>query len=69
MNEIKWGLNKMHREEQGKAGKEGINVLSHSENEEISMRRQFLSYFKNCPIPDDEILSNLGLFLNRQTLY
>ncbi|MDD5327087.1 MAG: crotonobetainyl-CoA--carnitine CoA-transferase [Phycisphaerae bacterium] len=32
------------------------------------MRKKFLSYFKNCPIPDEEILSNLGLFLNRQTL-
>jgi len=57
----------MH-EEQGSTEKRKINVLSHSKSEEISMRREFLSYFKNCPIPDDEILSNLGLFLNRQTL-
>jgi len=58
----------MHSQERGKASKRDITVLSHSRAEEISMRREFLSYFKNCPIPNDEILSNLGLFLNRQTL-
>jgi len=68
MKEVKEGVNKMHREGQAKSRKRKINVLGHSKSEEILLRREFLSYFKDSPIPDDEILSNLGLFLNRQTL-
>lgn len=36
--------------------------------EEESIRNQFVEHFKNCPIPDVQILSNLGLFLNSKTL-
>jgi len=38
-----------------------------SENE-AEIRRQIVEYFRNCPIPDAEILQNLPLFLSRQNL-
>ena len=31
-------------------------------------RKDFLKTFKSSPIPDDELLSNLGLYINRQKL-
>jgi len=37
-------------------------------NDEIKLRQEFFEHFKNCPIPEDELLSNLGLFINRQNL-
>lgn len=45
-----------------------IKVAGHSRNSEVQMREQFFKDFKQCPIPSSEMLSNLGLFLNRQTL-
>jgi Macrocin-O-methyltransferase (TylF) len=38
-----------------------------SESEQ-ELRRSFLEVFRRAPIPDDELLAQLGLFLNRQTL-
>src|SRR5438105_13823979 len=35
---------------------------------EISARNDFHQAFVKCPIPPEELLGNLGLFLNRQTL-
>ncbi|MCX6262328.1 MAG: crotonobetainyl-CoA--carnitine CoA-transferase, partial [Bacteroidia bacterium] len=32
------------------------------------MRAKFVSHFKNCPIPDQEIMQNLGLFLSSKNL-
>ena len=43
-----------------------INVGS--TEKELQLRERFFELFKSCPIFSDEILSNLGLFLNRQTL-
>jgi len=43
-------------------------IKGNSSVKEIDFRRKLLGQFKDCPIPDDELLSNLGLFLNRQTL-
>ena len=34
----------------------------------MSYRQRLLDLFHHCPIPDDELLSNLGLFLGRQKL-
>ena len=48
--------------------KNKFQVKKSSSVEEDNIREDFLQNFKNCPIPDDEILGNLGLFLNRQTL-
>lgn len=40
----------------------------YSSEEEIVIRKKFVEHFKNCPLPDDQILLNLGLFLNSKTL-
>jgi hypothetical protein len=32
------------------------------------IRRQMIEYFKECPIPDNEVLLNLSLFISRQNL-
>lgn len=48
--------------------KEAIGIKSYSSEREDLLRRQFLEHFKNCPIPESQILSNLGLFLNSKTL-
>jgi len=39
-----------------------------STNYEINQRNEFFKLFKNSKIPKDEILDNLGLFINRQNL-
>lgn len=43
-------------------------IKSYSSSEEDTVRHKFMEHFKNCPIPDDQILSNIGLFLNSKTL-
>jgi hypothetical protein len=35
---------------------------------ELSKRDDFFETFRRCPIPDEELLGNLGLFINRQSL-
>ena len=42
--------------------------ITYEHNDEKMARHEFLHLFKNCPIPDDEMLSNLGLFLNSKNL-
>lgn len=42
--------------------------ITYEHNDEKIARHEFLHLFKNCPIPDDEMLSNLGLFLNSKNL-
>lgn len=36
--------------------------------QKAQQRKEFLKEFKSSPIPDNEILSNLGLYINRQKL-
>lgn len=36
--------------------------------EEDIVRQQFLEHFRDCPIPDNELFSNLGLFLSSKNL-
>lgn len=48
-------------------GKKPIVAVG-SADYEIQFRRRFLNLFRSCPIPDNEVLSNLGIFLTRQTL-
>ena len=45
-----------------------INVLSGSTNDEVQKRAGMLNLLKATPIPDGELLSNLGLYISRQTL-
>ena len=42
--------------------------ITYEHNDEKIARHDFLRLFRNCPIPDDELLSNLGLFLNSKNL-
>ena len=45
-----------------------IKVKWNASQNELQNRKKFVQNFKNCPIPDEEILSNLSLFINRQNL-
>ena len=47
---------------------DGYKILGRSSQKEHSFREEFYELFKSCPIPDNELLTNLGLFINRQTL-
>jgi hypothetical protein len=42
--------------------------ITYEHNDEKKARNEFLRLFKNCPIPDNELLSNLGLFFNSKNL-
>lgn len=35
---------------------------------EIDFRKEFYELYRNCPIPQDEVMRNLGLFISRQSL-
>ena len=39
-----------------------------SRQEELTLRERFLTLFKGSPLPDSEILANLGLYVSRQNL-
>ena len=39
-----------------------------SSEHESDIRRKLAQLFRSCPIPDDELLSNLGLFIKRKDL-
>ena len=45
-----------------------IKVLGGSSKQETNTRQQFINVFKNSPIPEKELLNNLGLYMNRQSL-
>jgi len=42
--------------------------ITYESEKETSVRQEFLGLLKECPIPDDELLANLGLFLNSKSL-
>ncbi len=42
--------------------------ITYESTDESSIRAQVIETFKQCPIPETEILSNLGLFLNSKNL-
>lgn len=44
------------------------DIKTYSSSEETEVRKQFFEHYKNCPIPDNQLLSNLGMFLNSKTL-
>ena len=48
--------------------KKEIKVAVGSNLDEIKNRGGYFEKFKNAPIPDNELLTNLGLFINRQSL-
>jgi hypothetical protein len=51
-----------------KASASAQKVLSLSSTQELEFREHLQRYFDECPIPANELFTNLGLFLNRQTL-
>jgi hypothetical protein len=44
-----------------------IGIATGSTDAELSRRQKFVNDFKNGPIPDEEILTSLGLFIRRQS--
>jgi len=45
-----------------------IKAKWNASEREVAIRQSLIKSFKECPIPDNEIFSNLGLFLSRQNL-
>lgn len=45
-----------------------ITTKDNISDKEEYFRTHFIKLFRDCPIPENEILSNLGLFINRQAL-
>lgn len=43
-------------------------VKTQSNSKELNNREEFFELYQSTPIPNNEILSNLGLYINRQTL-
>ena len=43
-------------------------IITYESKDEKELRNNFLKLFKQCPLPDNQILSNLGLFLNSKNL-
>ena len=44
------------------------DILIYESLEEKKVRNSLYELFKTCPIPEDQVLSNLGLFLNSKNL-
>lgn len=47
---------------------DGIKIKSRSSEKENNNRQELCQLFKNNPLPENEILMNLGLYLTRQNL-
>jgi hypothetical protein len=45
-----------------------IKAKWNASEREVEIRQNLIRSFRECPIPDNEIFSNLGLFLSRQNL-
>lgn len=48
--------------------KDLTKIKTYSSNHEARIRQQIVELLKSCPIPDDQLMSNLGLFLNSKNL-
>ena len=51
-----------------KSTKPVAKVVTQSSAKELALREGLYALFDECPIPKNELFTNLGLFLNRQTL-
>jgi hypothetical protein len=49
-------------------GKDPFAIRTSSSSEENKRRNDFFETFRESPIPDDQLLSNLGLYINSKTL-
>ena len=43
-------------------------AITMSSEREKNIRENFVELYRNCPIPENELLRNFGLFINRQSL-
>jgi len=43
-------------------------IITYESTDEKELRNNFLELFKKCPLPEEQLLSNLGLFLNSKNL-
>ncbi len=43
-------------------------IKTYESSDERATRGEFVEHFRRCPIPDNQIISNLGLFLNSKVL-
>jgi len=50
------------------ANKNLTGIKVYESDHEKQIRNEIVGHFKNCPIPDDQLMSNLGLFLNSKDL-
>lgn len=50
------------------AKKDLTKIKAYSSDHETKIRQKFVELLKDCPIPDDQLMSNLGLFLNSKNL-
>lgn len=50
------------------AKKDLTKIENYSSVEEIENREKIVELLKNCPIPDDQLIPNIGLFLNSKDL-
>lgn len=48
--------------------KNKVGIKHYSSEKEVNVRKKFYEHFKKCPLPKDQVLSNLGLFLNSKEL-
>lgn len=48
--------------------KDLTKIQSYNSEQETKIRQKIVELFKNCPIPEDQLMSNLGLFLNPKNL-
>lgn len=50
------------------AKKDLTKIKAYGSDHETKIRQKIVELFKDCPIPDDQLMSNLGLFLNSKNL-
>ena len=43
-------------------------MINNASDKELQERSEFVKLYKQCPIPEDQILNNIGLFARRQVL-
>ena len=52
----------------GESMSETQKILTYESSKEKELRNKFLDLYRKCPIPEEQLLSNLGLFLNSKNL-
>jgi hypothetical protein len=48
--------------------KRDVGIMTYQSEEEKASRKKFYEHFRKCPVPEDQLLSNLGLFLTSKNL-